>query len=95
MTFMPQDNRGKVQENQSSITTDSLTLGSVAQAIMVMKLFQNGATENALKDYLQNEVSLSKAYLIFFKQMGLIECCGERLWRLTSRGKKTSAAFEG
>lgn len=90
---MLEDQAGKADANQSDSTTDSLALDSITQAIKVMGLFEKGASDIELIDYLQKETSLAQAYFLFFKQMGWIECQGPPYWRLTKKGKETLILF--
>ena len=75
-------------------TVDSLLLDTVTQAARIMKIFEKGATDKELVDYLQQETSLARAYLIFFKQMSWIESAeSSPYWRLTKRGRDTLELF--
>jgi hypothetical protein len=57
--------------------------------VFVLQYFERGVTARQLTEMLGNEMSLSKAYMLFFRQMGWIDGETTEEWHLSKRGKET------
>lgn len=76
-------------------TSDPLSLSIIEQAIFVMQCFEKGITARQLTEALENETSLSQAYILFFKQMGGIQGDVAGEWRLSEKGRKALKHLQG
>lgn len=83
------------KEKTNQLNSDTLALSTIVQAAFVLRCFEKGITSRELLQHLQGEESLTRAYLIYFKQMKWIEGEEEGVWTITDVGRETLAALSG
>lgn len=82
--------------NPARSNHDILTISVIEQTVFILQCFEKGMTPRQLEQTLENETSLSRAYFIFFRQMGWIKGATESgEWRLTEKGRATLAHLLG
>ena len=83
------------KHDEVGTTSDPLFLSVIEQTVFVMQCFEKGITARQLTEALENETSLSQAYILFFKQMGWIQGDVAGEWRLNEKGKRVLKHLQG
>ena len=83
------------KHDEVETTSDPLSLSVIEQAVFVMQCFGKGITARQLTEALENETSLSQAYMLFFKQMDWIQGDVAGEWCLSEKGRKVLKHLQG
>jgi hypothetical protein len=67
--------------------SDPLSLGAIAQTIVVLEHFEKGLTARQLTEFLENNQSLANSYFELFTELKWIDGKVAGEWRLTKEGK--------